>query len=327
MAVPDRFDSGSASDVLATHSVDYEELYKRVQGAASAVIVANSAGDPCQRDLGEILLAMLETHESMRSVYLMAARVEKKEQRKTGRWMDTLLLARPQYDALFIALLLAHDYAKWRHEYEKACWAGWAIQACYLFRRYRRTSEGRELMRDNLRRLKEYGDKLGVSPAERYATTAEVLGRDLTNAPRFGATGKNRIEPLPTPGKIIAEKLLTGGSYERLASLLWQQWRPRCDPVHIGMSLLVQKGSLRADDGLSEGLRRDQIDEWVTSEAIYPSFAAIMTLVTMLTIRHPSKVELRARVVEAWKDLDSGTHEGSIIWQGWARQALGILSV
>lgn len=253
--MPDRFEAGTVSAVLATHSVDYEELYKRVRGAACAAIAANTAGDPCRRDLGEILLSMLETHESMRSVYSMAARAEEKEQRRTGRWMDTLLLARPQYDALFIAILLAHDYGTWRREYEKACWATWAIQACYQFRRYKRTIEGRELMRDNLRRLREYGDKLGISAAVRYATTAEVLSRDLTKSHRFGATGKDRIDPLPTPGKIIADGVLAGGKYAKLATLLWQQWKFLSDPAHIGMSILMFKGALREDANL-EGTER-----------------------------------------------------------------------
>lgn len=326
--MPDRFDSGTATDVLATHTVDYNALYERVRAAASAVIGANSADDPCQRDLGEILLSMLETHESMRSVYSMAARIEEKELRKTGCWMDTLLMARPQYDALFIAMLLAHDYKRWGRDYRKAGWGAEAQRTFYQNRRFRKTAEGRRLHSENIRKLKEWARREGVSVKEWVATVSPIRGMNL----RRGATAKDDISRLPTPGEAMrsdakTKPLLCGGKYETLAVLLWQHWKFLCDPAHIGMSILMFKGALRDRAVLGGAQRESVIQERVIQGAIFPSLVAIMTLVTILALFYPTNVDVRAVVVEAWKDLDSGTLEGNIIWQEWARQSLGILGV
>ena len=49
-----------------------------------------------------------------------------------------------------------------------------------------------------------------------------------------------------------------------------------------------------------------------------------MTIVTVLAARHRDDTDLRDKVVAAWHGLRRGTLEGSIIWDGWARDALGV---
>jgi len=91
------------------------------------------------------------------------------------------------------------------------------------------------------------------------------------------------------------------------------------------MSLLVFKAALRSNEELAGPDRQSVIEQRVHHGAILPSLVAIATLTTVLALRHPDNVDLRAKVVEAWRDLDKGTKIGGIIWDGWTRQALGIL--
>jgi hypothetical protein len=322
MSVYDRFDSGTAQAPLATHIVDFSDMVDRVRIAMNSAIAAVSPGDHEGRDLSDILKSMWETHGSMVSIYKAAERQEIQEGKRTGRWMDALLLARPQYDALFVALLLAYDYVKWNPAYRKAGWAAEARQCLYVHRRYKKAPAGRPLHAENLQKLKKLAGKLKVTPKEWAATTGEVRGNG--DPCRCGATNADIIKRFPTPGEIVNRNcnMLAGGPYEHLAQLLWQQWKFLCDPAHIGMSLLAFKSVLRGDGEIGDADRDSAIEERVIGGAIYPSFVAIMTLVTVLALRVPRDVGMRTKVTQGWKDLDEGTLEGSIIWTGWARQAL-----
>ncbi len=74
MTRPTRLDPGAAAQDLDTSEVSYDELAGRVWTAMNATIDARAYGDPLERDIEQVLRAMRETHESMRSVYSMAAR-------------------------------------------------------------------------------------------------------------------------------------------------------------------------------------------------------------------------------------------------------------
>jgi len=157
----DRFNPGKASTAPATCVVDTGVLTDRVRCAMNAAIAANTKEDRMAHDVGDILKAMWDTHASIISVYVAAERVEKETDRYTGRWMDTLLLARPPYEALFIALLLAHDYQKWNLAYHRAGWAAEARQSFHTYRRYGRTQPMRELHVRNIKKLKTWARGVG----------------------------------------------------------------------------------------------------------------------------------------------------------------------
>lgn len=319
MSTSKRFDPGVANRDMATCEVPYDELAASVWAAVNACVGARTHGDLQDRVLEQILRAMRETHDSMRSVYSMAARVEDKEERTTGRWMDTVLLARPQYDAVFVGLLLAHDYQAWEPRFRKAGWAANAIRSFYSVRRFAKSTAWQKIKPTIVRHLKEHAREVGITTREWVATTAEVRGCAL----RFGACANDAVKPLPTPGQVIAQGLLKGGPFERLGDLLWQQWKMLCDPAHIGIGVLITKAALRENAQLDRPRERF-IEQEIVDRSVKPSFVAIMTLVTVLAFRHRDNANLMAKVVAGWKWLERGTIEGGVVWNGWAQTELGV---
>ncbi len=318
-----RFDPGEASQELATGEVAYDDLENRVWRAMNAAIAARTHGDLAERDIEQILRAMRETHESMRSVYSMANRVEKKTKQPTGRWLDAVLLARPQYDAAFVALLLAHDYQEWGPKYHKAGWAANAVRSFYNLRRFQKTPAWQKEKTRIIRHLKEHARQLGIGVREWIATTAEVRGKPM----RYRAASRDTVCSLPTPGQIVQRSILQSGPHARLSQLLWQQWKILCDPAHIGIGILINKAVIRGEpsDGELDRTRERFIEGEVVDRSIKPSFVAVMTVVTLLAERHKDNADMLGLVDQAWDVLEKGTIEGGVVWDGWAGAALGVL--
>lgn len=315
-----KFDPGVSSTALNTIEVAYGEITEPIKIAINRALCARRNDDALEYELAEIIKAMRETHQSICALCLAAEKWENDKSEKTGRWMDAVLLARPQYDATFVALLLALDYAEWGIAFKKAGWAANAIRWYYSRRRFRCESTIQELHMENIRRLKQHAKTLGVSPREWCATTTQVRKQRL----HCKATQRDAIKPLPTPGVIIEKRILENSSFERLGELLWQQWKLLCDPAHIGIGLLITKAYLR-DGPENQHQRQEFIRREIPNRSIYPSLVAIMTVVTLLALLHKDNPELLASVVRGWKWLETGTIEGNIIWYEWAAQALGVL--
>ncbi len=258
----------------------------------------------------------------MRAIFTAAEKIEKMD-RPTGRWVDMLLLARPQYDAAFVGLLVAQDEKTWVLKYGKAGWASMALRHFFMFRRFENTPSGRQLTQMNIDRLTKMAEWIGVTQTECDATIADVLGK----SPPQGVSRSDRIKPLPTPGDVLKQGLLKGGDYEELGRLLYQQWKFLCDPAHVGIGSLWLRETIRGGYGgaIPPHSREDFIWNHVVQQAILPSLVAIVTVASVFGFRRRSNAELLAAIVKAWQPLESGSVEGSIIWQGWARRALGVL--
>lgn len=201
--------------------------------------------------------------------------------------------------------------------------SGWAAEArrwFYQYRWIRKVHGYQDLHAENVAKLKNWARGLGITARQWIATLAEVRGRQL----RFGAAPKDKIRPFPTPGDAL--KSLRGGSFEQFRLLAWQQWKLLCDPAHVGLSVLVSKAVLREGQNLPAAAREQYIDQDVVSRAIVPSLVAIMTLCTLLGTMTPVCVELRPKLVDGWRELDTGTMAGEIIFREWAREALDILA-
>jgi hypothetical protein len=319
---PHRFDAGAARRDLVVTEIDHDAVARPIWAAIEACSGAINPMSPGDKILVALMQAMRETHNSMRAIYTAAGLMEKKEG-QSGRWVDMLLLARAQYDAAFNGLLVAHDEAQWAPRYRKAGWAAMARQHFYGLRRFKNTSAGASLKPVNLRRLKAMARCEGVTVREWVATAAEVRGTSL----RCSATTADRIDPLPTPGEIVAKKYLADGSYEALGRLLWQHWKFLCDPAHVGIATLWLRVLIRdvPQDCVPIGRRQEFINEHVVSQSVIPSLVATLTLVAVFAVRHQDNPDLLAKVVTAWGPLEH-TLEGGVVWDGWARGALGVLA-
>lgn len=317
---PHRFDAGKARRDLALVEFTHDAIARPVWTAIEACSSAINPTSPGDKILVSLMRAMQETHNSMRAVFTAAERMESGA-RPTGRWVDMLLLARPQYDAAFIALLLAHDENKWVPLYGKAGWAANALQHFFAFRRFENTPSDRKLRKTNIERLTKGAQWVGVTQRECDATIAEVLGQP----PPSDITDADRIKPLPTPGKALQH--LRGGEYEELARLLYQQWKFLCDPAHVGIASIWLRGIIRGGQpgSVPPRLREGFIHDQIILHSIVPSFVALMTVASVFGFRHRDDANLLAAIIKAWRPLERSTIEGSIIWDGWVRQAMRVL--
>ena len=315
-----RFDAGKAKQNLDVAEIDHDAVARPIWTTIESCSATISPSSPGDKILVLLMQAMRETHRSMRAVLTAAKRIEKKGQ-PTGRWVDVLLLARPQYDAAFIALLVAHDENTWVPRYGKAGWAAHALRHFFMFRRFENTPSGKKLKETNIERLKKGAQWAGVTQRECDATIAEILGQP----PPSGITDADRIKPLPTPGEALQR--LRGGHYEELARLLYQQWKFLCDPAHVGIASIWLRGIIRGGQrgAVPPRLREGFIHDQIVMHSIVPSFVAIVTVASVFGYRHRNDPDLLALIVKAWRPLERSTVEGSIIWDGWVRQALGIL--
>ncbi len=317
---PRRFDAGQAKREPEVAEFDHDAVARPIWTAVEACAAAIGPKSPGDKILVPLMQAMRETHGSMRAVYTAAEKIEQKGA-ATGRWVDMLLLARPQYDAAFVGLLVAQDENKWVRKYGKAGWAAEAIHQYFLFRYLKETPIGGKLENVNIKRLKQTAKWVGVTLQEYDATIAEVLGKK----PPRGCTATHRIESLPTPGKALPH--LKGGPFEELGRLLYQQWKFLCDPAHVGIQSIWLRGMIRGGQrgAVPPSDRQKFIHDHVVLRSIGTSFVAILTIASVFGYRHRENADLLAAIVKAWKPLERSSIEGSIIWNGWARPALGVL--
>lgn len=323
MSNPQNVDPGTARKDMITDTVDHDELAAPIWTAQGMAISAATNDSYAEVNIPQLLKSMRETHGSMRAIITAAKKIEEKCNEPTGRWSDALLLTRAQFDSVFIGLLLDHNGEQWGPKYYKAGWATDAERHFYCMRRYRKTAHGQALQNSNIYQLKQRAKSIQVTTKEWIATLADIRGKPL----RFGASAADKIKPLPTPGMTVFKNLLLGGETEILAQLLWRHWKFFCDASHSGLSTLAWRHAIRDEQvgAIGTQCRKDWILREVVNRSIIPSFVAIMTLVTIMATRHKDNVELRAAVTKGWEVLEAGTVEGGIIWEEWAKKALGVL--
>lgn len=314
-------DPGLAQEDMITDTVDHDQLAVSIWTAMERATAATGKATYADINIPQLLRSMRETHGSMRAIYTAAKQIEDKRKEPTGRWADMLVLARSQFDALFIGILLAHDPEQWGPKYYKAGWATEAQHIFYAMRRFASVPSGREIYNHNVHSMKGRARLVQVTLKEWIATLASVRGKPL----RCGAVESDKIKSFPTPGQIV--ELVKGGAYEKIAGLLWQEWKTLCDPAHSGLATIALRHAIRDQQvgELGSSKREKAIQEEILARSAHPSLVAIMTLTTILALQHRNIAEVMAAVIKGWEILEKGTREGGIVWDNWARHALGVL--
>jgi hypothetical protein len=315
----DRFEAGKATHDLDTSQMDHDAVARPVWAALEATIAARNPMSAGDQILCQLLRGMKETHHSMQAVYGAAVDIERAEG-QSGCWIDMLLLARAQFDAVFNGLLVADDAARWASVYKKAGWKTMAQRHFYELRRFGSTPAGRALKTANVPRLQRLARWAGVTDAEWKATEAEVNG--ITAPP-----GPKKPPDFPTPGRALRE--LKTASFQELGRLLYPHWKFLCDAAHAGPATLLLRALIQqiVPGKAVPAKARDDFIYKHAAGSLRSSLAASLTLVTVAALAHRSDADLSGRIVTAWGPLEKGTVEGNVIWHQWARDALGVLSV
>jgi hypothetical protein len=165
----DKIDTGERSDDLRRDEISNPRLADQIWCAVNRAKAKSNAGI-AESSISTLLTAMRETHDSMIFLYDRIQKYEKDKTLMVGQWVDMLFLGRPQFDALFIGILFAHDANTWVPAYQKAGWAADARRVVHDLRRYRRTPSGRRTRRIIRTQLQNHAITVGVTLNEAKAT-------------------------------------------------------------------------------------------------------------------------------------------------------------
>ena len=318
---PKRFDSGTASRNLDQVALNYKSMVQPIWDAieqAKKSIDQNSPGDIAIHGL---LLSMQETHKNLIALIKASEKAEAKGN-LSGRCTDAFLLARAQYEAAFISLLIAHDELHWVPQYGKSGWRSHALRHFFMYRRFQNTPQGAKLNDTNKKKLEQSAKWLVITKEEWEATEAEALG----NSPPAHITSEHKIDEMLTPGG--ARDRLKHSQFEQLSHLLYQQWKFLCDPSHVGIATMWLRTTISNTDqqGFTKAQREEFIHNQIIVPSVIPSLVAVLSTLTVFLLRHPDNSELTQAISDAWDQINTCTIEGSIIWDEWARDVLAPLT-
>jgi hypothetical protein len=271
-----------------------------------------------------ILRAMGDTHESMRAILRASEEHAKQTGTDSGRSYDVLYLARPQVESVFVGLLLLHDWNKYGPLYRKAAWAK-SVHIChYHYLRVRNTASGQAWWNEQVGYWRAMAAELGITEAEAKAAIADLTGESLSPREKQAA-----IAFFPTPGQVTRDdlRLLRGSPCEKLGDMLFYQWSHLCDPVHVGLESIMTKAHLRGDPvDKVDFMTQEDLDQGIIHRSVGTSMVCITSLATAITVSlFRGELPLIKLCAEAWDSHRTGLALSSLIWDDWARQALGIL--
>lgn len=273
---------------------------------------------------GAILRSMGDTHESMRSILKASEEQATQGSTASGRCYDVLYLARPQVESVFVALLLLHDWNKYGPLYRKAAWAK-AVHNChYQYLRVQHTVTGRAWWAQQVEYWRSMAGQIGITEAEAKAFLSDLTGEQLSKSERKAGS----VALFPNPGDITGDgRLLHGSACEKLGDMLYYQWKQLCDPVHVGLESIMTKAYLRGDPIDSCAfMTREDVDQGIIHRSVGTSMVCITSLATAITVSlFRNDVSLIKLCADAWDSHRTGLFLSSLIWDNWARSALGIL--
>ncbi|MHC5024801.1 MAG: hypothetical protein ACYTGG_13005 [Planctomycetota bacterium] len=312
-------DTGAAR--LERAEMAYSELISPIAELRRLVRDELASPDGATHILGDLITAMWETHESMRAILAAAEKCEEDTGRSTGGHADAVLLARPQLESVFIALLILHDEIEFVPRYHRAGWAA-TLKASYLtYEMMGDTAEIADWWERQKLLFVEQGSAWGLTEDHLDTVIAEARGDELTEEQRA-----HRIRHLPMPGSILNESILQGSSFEPLVAPLYREWKVACDPVHLGIPILAAKTFLRG--GLIDNVTGIDRAVYLTSDihhnSIIRSAIAMLTCLSAIAIgRFGANREILDKCDESWGPLRTRVPAAMSIWREWAERALG----
>lgn len=310
----------TAAERVERAEMAYRDLIAPLTELRASIVDLLRGPDQSSHILSDLVLSMWETHESMRAILKAAEEYEGETGRLTGGHADAILLARPQLESVFIALLILHDERDYVPKYHRA---GWAATLRSQYATYEAMKDRQEIV-DWWERQKDLfvtlGAKWGLTEANLAVIIAQARDEPIAEDRRA-----YRIRPLPIPGEIVDRNLLAGSAFAALIAPLYRQWKIACDPVHLGIPILAAKTFLRggAIDNVPEIDRAVYLTSDIHHNSIIQSVVALLTCTTAIAIsRFETESELLDKCGEAWAPIQARVPSAISIWNDWAASAL-----
>ncbi len=305
---------------LARAEIAYQDLIAPINELRRAVVQHLRGPEETTHILGDLAISMWETHESMRAILKAAEEYEQDAEHLTGGHADAILLARPQLEAVFIALLILLDEQEYVPRYHRAGWAATLRSSYETHRALGHVDEIANWWTRQQQLFVEQGAVWGLTEAHLAVVVAEARDDELTPEQRAF-----RVRPLPMPGAIVNESLLEGSAFAALAEPLYRQWKVACDPVHLGIPILAAKSFLRggAIDNVTGIDRAVYLTSDIHHNSIIRSAIGMLTCLTAIVVgRFGTDRQLLDRCVESWGLLRAHVPAAITIWNGWAESAI-----
>lgn len=306
-------------DIDPNQKVDVQKLDSLVFTCiAAAVDALEDAGPPGfnafeRNHLKLTISGMRHSHISIRNLLKAGA---------VPSAVDALGIARLQLETLFSICFLLQDPANVRLLLK----SGWK-------KKYTRFLLDRE-EHVNLKRFNEYFNKTalpfieelrkmaGVTDDEKITIEHEELGTPL---PAGVALAK--IEKFPTPAAVISK--IKNPDQKSMLERLYPDYQYLCSFVHGDSEVTLFKTALDKRSPYQKTLTSDAIEDFfqrqVAELPVMFSVISSVQVATEVAAFYPGKVELLAKVTEAWNWLVQGTLFASPVWERRAKKLLPLV--
>lgn len=277
--------------------------------------VAGKLLDGCDSHLrmtkGHLLRSLKLTHQSMVTL------VSQGKQEHMG---DLLPLTRVQVERVLMCMVLAEDPDKYLPRFRKAAWK--AAITCHwrTLAEIGHLDSAREFKKKLDAEVYDYAKDFDVTPGE-----VETLRSELHGTPLDPKHTQTAIPDMPQAGSV--QDIVKDPALKLVAQRLYLTFNDLCNQSHGGF-LGVMIGGLLG--GRITSVDQSKANVFFERQVVDPSFpcsyVCMMTAATLFVLPYKDDPEVVAAVINGWSPhLCDATALGIVVWDSWARNALGAM--
>lgn len=277
--------------------------------------VAAKLLDGCDSHLrmtkGHLLRSLMLTHRSMVTL------VTRGEREHMG---DLLPLTRLQVERVLMCMLLTEDPDKYLPRFRKTAWKAAIAGHWRMLAEIGHLDSAKEFEKKLNTEIYDFAKEFAVTIDEVETLRSELHGTPLD--PKYSETP---IKCMPNPGSV--EDIVSDPGLKHVAKRLYFVFNSLSHFTHGGL-LGVMIGGLLG--GRIKGVDQSKAETFFEKQVVDPTFpcsyVAMMTAATLFGLPYKNDAELAAALIKGWSPhLNDATTLGVVVWDSWAKDALGAM--
>ncbi len=260
---------------------------------------------------GHLLRSLKLTHQSMVTL------VTRGKQEHMG---DLLPLTRMQVERVLMCMLLVEDPGKYLPRFRKAAWKATITRDWRMLAEVGYLDSVQEFKKNLDGQIYDYAKDFDVTPDE-----VETLRSELHGTPLDAKYMKTTIPEMPNAGNV--EDIVKDSALRQVAQRLYVTFNDLCNYSHGGFLGVMIGGLLGGHIKSVDQSKADTFFEKKVVDPTFPcSYVCMMTAATLFGLPYKRDPEVVAALINGWSPhLCEATALGIVVWDAWAREALGAL--